>query len=113
MRLLLDENLSESVLPRIAAAFPDSVHVRRILGEGATDEQVWVYARDRGLVLVTRDQDFERLSVARGAPPKVVWIDIHNARSSEVASLLLQRAPLLARFAADPDAAVLVLRRQP
>jgi hypothetical protein len=33
VRLLLDENLSESVLPAIADLYPDSLHVR-VLGAG-------------------------------------------------------------------------------
>lgn len=41
MRLLLDENLSESVLPAIADLYPDSLHVRRLGARGASDKSVW------------------------------------------------------------------------
>ena len=56
------------------------------------------------------DQDFERLSVMRGAPPKIVLIDAHNARNSAIAALLVSRLDIVTGFAADPDAAILVLR---
>jgi predicted nuclease of predicted toxin-antitoxin system len=110
MRLLLDENLSESVAVRIASEFADVEHVRRVLGAGTSDQRVWEYAKVRNQLLVTLDQDFERLSVARGAPPKVVLIDAHNARSAAIATALIERASLIRRFESDPEAAILVLR---
>jgi len=42
MRLLLDENISESVAARIRNAFPDTEHVRRVVGTGATDRAIEV-----------------------------------------------------------------------
>ena len=110
MALLLDENLSESVAARISTEFPGTEHVRRVLGSGASDQQVWDFAKTRGHVLVTLDQDFERLSVARGAPPKVILLDTHNARNNELAGLLVGRAGLIRSFESDPEAAILVLR---
>ncbi len=76
--LLLDENLSESILRALLTEFPASQHVRLALREGATDEEVWAHARSNQLVLVMRDGDFQRLSVLRGAPPKVVWLQGHT-----------------------------------
>ncbi len=46
----------------------------------------------------------------RGAPPKIVLIDAHNARNSAIAALLVSRLDIVTGFAADPDAAILVLR---
>ncbi len=102
MPLLLDENLSESVAARITSEFPDAEHVRRVLGAGASDQRVWEYAKARNHLIVTLDQDFERLSVARGAPPKVVLIDARNARSALIAASLIERANLIRRFESDP-----------
>ena len=103
MPLLLDENLSESVAARISAEFPGTEHVRRSLGNGASDPQVWEFAKARGHILVTLDQDFERLSVARGAPPKVILIDAHNAPNNGLAVLLVSRAALIRSFESDPE----------
>jgi len=108
-RLLFDENLSESVAARIAPLVPDSEHVRRVLGVGVDDEHVWAYARSCGLTLVTLDEDFERLSVARGIPPKVVLLATHNARNAQLVALLVAKAPVIERFVADPESAVLIL----
>jgi predicted nuclease of predicted toxin-antitoxin system len=107
---LLDENLSESVGARISSEFPRTEHVRRALGAGASDQQVWEFAKAGGHILVTLDQDVERLCVARGAPPKVILVDAHNAKNSEIAALLASRAGLIRSFESDPEAAILVLR---
>jgi hypothetical protein len=47
-------------------------------------------ARQEGLVLVTKDEDFLDLSVTRGCPPKVVCLAIGNASNAATAILLLQ-----------------------
>lgn len=112
-RLLLDENLSESILRAVSETYPDSDHVRLALLAGATDEQVWAYARDHGFVLVTRDEDFERLSALRGAPPKVLWLALHNATNPEVVHALRHAHASIERFVRDPAAALLVIDRQP
>ena len=110
MRLLLDENLSEALLPRLPAAFAGSSHVRMLLGDGAPDRGIWDAARSRGFTIVTLDSDFEALSVLRGAPPKVIWLAIHNPSNARIARLVEARAKMILRFGADPDVALLALR---
>jgi predicted nuclease of predicted toxin-antitoxin system len=60
-------------------------------------------------MLVTKDEDFHRLSVLKGMPPKVVWIRVGNCTTRDVARLLRERWPLLREFASDPVAALLEL----
>lgn len=91
MRLLLDENLSESVLPAIADLYPESLHVRLLGFGGAPDDVVRRLAMEHDCVLVTRDEDFLRLSIVRGAPPKVVWLAVGNCSNPEVIRLLRTR----------------------
>jgi predicted nuclease of predicted toxin-antitoxin system len=69
VRLLLDENLSERLLPLLAERFPGSRHVRQLGLGGASDLAIWDRARQEGYGLVTKDEDFLSLSVARGVPP--------------------------------------------
>ena len=97
-RLLLDENLSERLLPQLINVFPDSTHVRTLGRDGASDSSVWNIARDGGFLLVTRDEDFVGMSLLRGAPPKVVWLNIGNARNAFIAALLRERAADIERF---------------
>lgn len=77
-RLLLDENLSERLLPLLIDLFPGSEHVRALGRSGTSDTSVWELARVGGFLLVTRDEDFVGMSVLQGSPPKVVWLNIGN-----------------------------------
>lgn len=55
--LLLDQNLSPRLIDRLADVFPNSVHVQSVGLGTAFDDQVWNYARQNDLVIVTKDAD--------------------------------------------------------
>lgn len=69
MKLLLDENLSRSLVPFLQQVFPDSSQFVRLALESANDTQVWQAATDKCFVIVTRDADFEELSLVWGQSP--------------------------------------------
>lgn len=48
MKLLLDENLSRRIVPFLQAIFPDSSQVALLNLEGASDSEIWQYAKDNG-----------------------------------------------------------------
>ncbi len=112
VRLLFDENLAARLVADVAAEYPESAHVVAALGLRARDETIWEYAKAHGFVLVTKDEDFQRLSVWRGFPPKVVWIRAGNVSTREIAELLRQQVALVQIFVEDPDAAFLPLGRR-
>ena len=66
MRLLLDQNLSERLVKRLAKDFPGIIHVAMVGLEKDSDEAVWIYARDHQHLIVTKDADFAELEVLRG-----------------------------------------------
>ena len=74
MKLLLDENLSRRLVPRLADLFPESAHVSSLGLIQAPDSAVWEYAKSNGFAIVTADADFYELATALGHPPKVVWL---------------------------------------
>ena len=67
MKLLLDENLSRRLVPFLLHDFPSSSHVVLLGLQSATDKEVWQHAKDNGFVVVTRDADFQELSLV-GVP---------------------------------------------
>ena len=71
MKLLFDQNLSPKLVSLLADLFPGSSHVQSVGLDCASDEQVWEHARLNGFAIVTKDEDFNYLSVVRGIPPKV------------------------------------------
>ena len=58
---------------------------------------------------MTRDEDFVRLSIVLGAPPKVVWLNIGNSRNDVVVRLLRERHTEIERFVAQDEATFLAV----
>lgn len=71
MKLLLDENLSDRLVPALADLFPGSRHVKELGLMHSADDGLWEHAGKNGFVLLTKDKDFQQLCALRGAPPKV------------------------------------------
>ena len=89
MKLLLDENLSRRLVPFLQQDYPGSSQVL-LLGLGsATDTEVWQFAKDEGFVIVTRDADFEELSLVWGQPPKVIWLKTRNQSRATTLKIFL------------------------
>lgn len=109
VRFLLDENLSERLIPALAPHFPGALHVRVLGLGGATDTRLWEVAAREGCVLVTKDEDFVQLSVLRGPPPKVLWLNVGNAGTPVIARLLQQNAEAIEAFVAHPELAFLAM----
>lgn len=109
MRLLIDENLAESLVRALATTFPDSLHVRSLGYGGAADTTIWQLALSSACTLLTRDEDFLQLSILNGAPPKVILLRTGNCSTAEVVSLLQARLAVIIGFLDDEDATILAL----
>ena len=109
MKLLFDENLSHYLVGRIATLFPGSVHVRDVGLAQGEDRAIWDHARANGHAIVSKDEDFAERALLEGPPPKVVWIQLGNCTTDAVEALLRAHSDELLAFAADPEAALIVL----
>ena len=109
MKLLFDENLSPKLVGLLEEEYPGSAHVRDLRLKGASDSRIWSHARENGFVIVSKDDDFRQRGFLRGAPPKVVWLQVGNAGTPPIADLLRERAPQLHRFESEDESAVLIL----
>ena len=108
-KLLLDNNLSHRLIPRIEDLFPGSTHVAQAGLDRATDWEVWNYARTRSFSILTKDSDFNDLTLLRGAPPKIICLRIGNCRVAEIAEILQCHAPTIHSFLRDKTATILEL----
>ncbi len=104
MKLLLDQNLSRRLLPRLEREFPGSNQVALLGMDRALDSDIWKFARDEGFVIVTKDADFVELSLMRGFPPKIVWINLGNVANTFLADRLAAGSEAIRAFlASDVD----------
>lgn len=109
MKLLFDQNLPPTLVEHLADVYPDSVHVSDVGLDRALDREVWDYAHERELTVVTKDADFEEMSMLRGFPPHVVWIRRGNCTTREIENILRQNRHAVEQLHENPDAGVVEL----
>ena len=92
MKLLFDQNLAPALVQRLADVFPESLHVRDAGLQRAPDDQVWQFALECGLAIVTKDSDFQERSQIATVAPRIVWIRRGNCPTDEIEALLRRHA---------------------
>ena len=109
MKLLFDQNLSPRLIRLLSDVYPDCAHVHDLSMERASATEVWNYAAEHGLTIVSKDADFHQRSLLLGPPPKVIWIRQGNCSVTDTAALLRERFIAVERFHAKEEAAFLAL----
>lgn len=110
MKLLFDQNLSPKLVNRLADLFPSSSHVQSVRLDCASDDQIWEHARLNGFAIVTKDEDYNNLSVVRGSPPKILWLQLGNCTTSQVEAVFRARFADIQAFEKELSVGTLVLR---
>lgn len=110
MKLLVDENLPPRLAIDLADLFPESIHVN-LVGLGSTpDTLIWDYAKEHGFAFLTKDKDFANLSLALGAPPKVILLLIGNCSAAELTRVVRNNAVRFSDFDGDGRRSLLILK---
>jgi predicted nuclease of predicted toxin-antitoxin system len=109
VKLLFDENLSHRLVGLLAPLFPGSTHVRDVGLAQAQDQEIWTYAVEHGLAIVSKDEDFAERALLEGPPPKVVWIRLGNSTTTTASALFSAYQQELLAFESEPEAALIVL----
>lgn len=109
MKLLFDQNLSPKLVNRLGDLFPGSSHVQSVGLDSADDDQVWEHARLNGFAIVSKDADYNNLSVLRGSPPKVIWLQLGNCTTAQVEAAFRAHVADIEVFEKDASVGTLVL----
>ena len=107
--LLFDQNLSPRLVNHLADLFPGALHVAQIGLDRASDLAVWEYARLHNCALITKDTDFNDLSLLRGSPPKVLWLRLDNCTTDDIEQALRRAHSEIVAFLGDPALSILEL----
>jgi predicted nuclease of predicted toxin-antitoxin system len=110
LRLLADESLPPRLVRELADLFPDSFHVKLTGLTSAADDVVWEYAKTHGFTLITKDRDFAGLSMAWGAPPKIILLQTGNCSTTKLIQIIRKNAIRLSEFENDVKRSLLILR---
>ena len=109
MKLLFDANLSPSLVAHLRSHYPASLHVRDVGLRVGSDAEIWEHAKAGEFLIVSKDTDFRERSFIEGFPPKVVWLNLGNAGTMEIADRLRLAQPAVAAFLVDPEESLLVI----
>jgi predicted nuclease of predicted toxin-antitoxin system len=107
VKLLLDHNISHQLVTRLANVFPESTQTRLLNFGQTNDPQLWLFAKKKGYVFVSKDSDVAELAILRGGPPKVVWLRMGNCRTAADESALRRNVDAILKLESDPDEVVL------
>jgi predicted nuclease of predicted toxin-antitoxin system len=110
MKLLFDQNLSPQLALRLADLFPGSAHVDPVGLGTAEDNAVWDFALAHDFTIVSKDEDFNLLSVARGHPPKVIWLLLGNCTTQDVEDAIRSEQAVVQSFGNDALTGTLIIR---
>jgi predicted nuclease of predicted toxin-antitoxin system len=88
VKLLLDENLSDRIIPRIIDLYPDSEHVKTLVLMNMEDSIIWEYAKANNFIIVSKDSDFYQRGLLYGHPSKFVYLRIGNCPTSRIIQIL-------------------------
>jgi predicted nuclease of predicted toxin-antitoxin system len=110
VKLLFDQNLSFKLVASLADLFPCSDHVANAGLSQSTDAEIWNFAASRDFMIVSKDDDFRQMSMLRGAPPKVVWVQVGNCATSQIEQLLRRRYSAIESFSRSAESTFLIVR---
>jgi predicted nuclease of predicted toxin-antitoxin system len=110
LKLLVDENLPPRLAEDLADLFPNSIHVVEANLGSSPDSTIWEYAKANGFTFISKDKDFANLSIARGAPPKVILLQTGNCSTSDLLRLIRKNAIRFSEFENDIQRSLLILR---
>jgi predicted nuclease of predicted toxin-antitoxin system len=65
------------------------------LPEISTDEEIWSYAKNNNLIIVSKDSDFSNKIMFASPPPKVIHIKIGNMKIADLYKFLNRIWPSL------------------
>lgn len=109
MKLLFDHHLSPSLVQRFADLFPGSNHVWHLRLHDVPDTTIWLYAREHGFIVTSKDADFSEVSMELGYPPKLIWLRIKNWSTDQIEDLIRSSYPRIVEFSAAPERGILIL----
>jgi predicted nuclease of predicted toxin-antitoxin system len=109
VKLLFDHNISPDLIRRLSDLFPRSNHVYPLNLHEADDPIVWLYARENGYLVVSKDVDFSELSMVQGFPPKLLWLRIGNCRTDDIEALIRSNHHAILKLMEDDDRGILSL----
>lgn len=90
----VDAQLPVALVRWLSETFRIEAHAVRDLGlRDANDRFIFNAARDAGVVVMSKDEDFRLLVERLGSPPQVLWVTCGNTSNARLGEILTKRLP--------------------
>jgi predicted nuclease of predicted toxin-antitoxin system len=87
--IIIDAQLSPKLAVWITEKFGFESCSAKFLGfETSNDKTIFDFAKSKNATVITKDDDFVRLSNTYGSPPKVIWLTCGNTSKTRVKEIL-------------------------
>ncbi len=104
MRILVDAQISPHFAPWLNRTFSVEAESCGHIGMlSATDKELFMFARERGGVVITKDEDFIGLHDQYGSPPKIIWLTCGNTSNSKLKSIFIDKFAAVVRLLEEHD----------
>ncbi len=104
MKVLIDQNISQRILPLMAFQFEVLDHVRQLGLTDANDYDIFMFARANGYqAIITLDEDFIKLISQFSQPPKIIRIRTGNCSTQVLSDLLRRKIDVIREFIQSAD----------
>ncbi len=108
MNLLIDANISWRIVKILNSYYSSIIHVKDLkVNQPAKDIEIWNYCKTNNFTIVTHDDDFEKMLLAKGAPPKVIILKTFNKNTLELANLILNQKAEIESFISNSEFMIL------
>ena len=107
MKLLFDNNLSHKLAARLQDIFPGSTHVMLKNLDETPDEIIWEFAKANDFTIVTKDMDYNEMSLINGFPPKVIWLRIGNCKIAELERVIRKNHLIISELCRDRNLGII------
>jgi len=101
--LIIDKNLSYKLASQITELSSNVTHVSHEGLDSSLDVEIWNYAKEKNMTILTKDTDFKTLSSLFGCPPKVIRLNCGNKPTKFIQKLLVSRIEVVKSFLADEE----------
>ncbi|NBB23297.1 hypothetical protein GVN20_28355 [Runella sp. CRIBMP] len=104
MKVLIDQNISYRIVPRLAHLFEELVHIKSLGWIDWNDYDIFINARQQGYTaVITLDEDFNILLLEHGMPPKIIWLKTGNCSTQVLSEIIISKIEIINSFLEDND----------
>lgn len=96
MRFLCDVHISYKIKKFLQSQNHYCIHINEILAQDRTeDHDISAYCNERGLILITKDEDFLDTYLIERLPNKLIKINLGNISTNKLIDIINKALPLV------------------